>query len=140
MDKLLVFLAYVALTLLLTPIRAFGNVGVKVSSLLGFLLFSILTVVLIKRRDVKVSAPWVLLMGLLGISLINLPFHVIHFHETLGTLIEYIVHLLAVVAGYYYAMIKKTDCKIVFCIFCMAIVTVLSLYVYDLIWTKWMLN
>ncbi len=51
-------------------------------------------------------------MRLLGISLINLPFHVIHFHETLGTLIEYIVHLLAVVAGYYYAMIKKQTAKL----------------------------
>ncbi len=131
-NKFLILLAYITLTIVLSPIRALGNIGVKLSSLIGFILFALVTVLLIKRYHGKVSAPGVLLLGLLGISLINLPFHVIYFRETVGTLLEYVIHLLAVVAGYYYTMIKKNNFRILFSIVCIVIVSVLSFYIDDL--------
>ncbi len=132
-NRFLILLGYTALTIVISPIRALGNIGIKLSSIIGFALFYLLTIVLIKRYGGKISAPSILFMGLLGISLVNLPFHVIYFNDTLGTLLEYIIHLSAVVAGFYYVMIKKLNYKIVYNVVCIIIVLVTSFYVNDLI-------
>ncbi|WP_298654064.1 hypothetical protein [uncultured Proteiniphilum sp.] len=131
--NILILLVYLALAIVISPIRALGNIGVKLASLIGFVLFYLLTTVLIKRYTGKISAPAILFMGLLGISLVNLPFHMIHFSETLGTLLEYIIHLSAVIAGYYYVMIKNLNYKIVYNVVWIVIVLIASFYVNDLI-------
>lgn len=126
------FLFFALVTLLLSPIRGFNH-GVKFSSMVGFLLFYLLTVVLIKKYTDKIPASKILLMGLLGISLINLPFHLIYFKATLWTTLEYIIHLSAVIAGYYHVKIKKSNHKIAYVIVSVIIALVLSFYVNDLI-------
>ncbi len=131
-NKISILLMYTVLTIVLSPLRALGNIGGKLSLLIGFALFYLLTIVLIKRYAGKISAPGILFMGLLGISLVDLPFHVFYFNDTLGTLLEYIIHLSAVVAGYYYVMIRKLNYKIVYNAVCIIIVLVTSFCVNDL--------
>lgn len=132
-NKIVILLMYIVLTIVLSPLRALGNIGGKLSLLIGFTLFYLLTIVLIKRYAGKISASGILFMGLLGISVINLPFHVFYFNDTLGTLLEYCLHLSAVIAGYYYVMIKKSNYQILYNTVCIIIVLILSFYVDDLI-------
>ena len=63
----------------------------------------------------------------------NLPFHIIHFHATLGTLLEYILHLSAVIAGYYYVRVENRNNKILFNSMCAIVVSIASFYIDDLI-------
>ena len=109
----LILFLYFSLAILIFPIRTLGNIGVKLSSLVGFVLFYLLTIFLIRKYGRKISVRGVLGMGLLGISLPTLPFHIIHFHATLGTPLEYILHLSAVIAGYYrFTMEKRNEIMI----------------------------
>lgn len=132
-NKIVILLMYTVLTIVLSPLRALGNIGGKLSLLIGFALFYLFTIVLIKRYAGKISASDILFMGLIGISVINLPFHVFYFNDTLGTLLEYCLHLSAVIAGYYYVMIKKSNYQILYNTACIIIVLILSFYVDDLI-------
>ena len=110
-----------------------GNIGVKLSSLVGFVLFYLLTIFLIRKYGRKISLRGVLWMGLLGISLPTLPFRIIHFQAALGTLLEYILHLSAVIAGYYYVRIENRNNKILFNSVCAIVVFIASFYVNDVI-------
>ncbi|NLX66106.1 MAG: hypothetical protein GXZ19_04935 [Bacteroidales bacterium] len=129
----LILFLYFSLTILIGPIRALGNIGVKLSSLVGFVLFYLLTIFLIRKYGRKISLRGVLWMGLLGISLPTLPFRIIHFQAALGTLLEYILHLSAVIAGYYYVRVENRNNKILFNSMCAIVVSIASFYIDDLI-------
>ncbi len=129
----LILFLYFSLTILIGPIRALGNIGVKLSSLVGFVLYYLLTIFLIRKYGRKIPLRGVQWMGLLGISLPNLPFRIIHFHATLVTLLEYILHLSAVIAGYYYVRIENRNNKILFNSVCAIVVFIASFYVNDVI-------
>lgn len=128
-----IILLYLIVSILIAPIRSFGNTGVKISTIVGFVLYFSLTAIFIKRDLFKISPSILLAMGLIGISVINLPFHVIHFKATLGTLVEYIVHLGAVLAGYYYMRINKLSHRVIFSGISVSIVAFIVFCLYDLI-------
>lgn len=128
-----IILIYLVTSILLSPIRSFGKIGITISTIVGFAVYFLLTTIFIKKGLFKASPIIVLVAGLIGMSITNLPFHIIHFRDTIFVFVEYIVHFGAVIAGFYYMRIEKPNNRIIFTIICAIIVLVATFYVNDLV-------
>lgn len=96
---------FVLIDLATAPLRGgyltiFGVTGIPLSSLVGFVVnFVVMQLLLIKLRD-KNRSGIILLGAVVGVLLLSLPLHIMYFEPTLGTLLDTMIRLLAVVLAF----------------------------------------
>ena len=94
----LLFVVSLVLTLLISPLRGFGY-GIKASSLVGFTLYFIFTIVGI-RRSANVLRPAQITMAIVaGLFLIQLPMRIRFFTAGLFSFPDFILHFLGIMFG-----------------------------------------
>ncbi len=94
----LLFVVSLLLTLLISPLRGFGY-GIKASSLVGFTLYFIFTIVGI-RRSANVLQPAQITMAIVaGLFLIQLPMRIRFFTAGLFSFPDFILHFLGIMSG-----------------------------------------
>jgi thiol-disulfide isomerase/thioredoxin len=100
----IVFFSSLALFLVLTPLRIYF--GSPIFSLIGFILFFLLTSFFIKKY--KGFLPiWIILAALiLGESILELPIRITSFEETLISLPGSLIHILGIICGFLYWHLK----------------------------------
>jgi peroxiredoxin len=101
---LAIFFASILITIIISPLRGI-DLGVNstlFSSFAGLIGYFIFTNFICKRYGQKNSPKYLLISILLGIAVIQIPIRVISPHSTLGTLPDFVVHLLGCVGGYVY--------------------------------------
>lgn len=94
-------LVFLLISLLIAPLRSgfisIGSItGFQLSSIVGFIIIYVVSLWFLKRFKDKLPDGLIILSIFVGISLITLPFHIIDFTRSLGSLLEYLIHLLAI--------------------------------------------
>lgn len=93
------------ISMLIAPLRSgfitIGPVtGFELSSIVGFVVIFFCTLWFLEKNRGKQSVSLILLSIFVGISVITLPIHVFNFNDTLGSLLEYLIHLLAILLAF----------------------------------------
>jgi thiol-disulfide isomerase/thioredoxin len=93
------------ISLLIAPLRggyvSIGSIsGIKLSSIVGFIIYGVLTYYsLVKARE-KLSAIAILVAILVGLNALTLWIRIIHFEGTLASDLECLIHISAIFFGY----------------------------------------
>lgn len=125
-----VIFIFILITLLISPIRGL-DYGLKLSSVIGSCIYFLLTLFMIKKYKNSIDPTIIMVLGLLGVSVVRLPFHIIYFNDTFVSMLEFIIHLSAIVMGYLFTYLKTDKIKIIYCIICFIVVVIVSTIVYD---------
>lgn len=112
---LLSFVTSLIMGLIIAPLRggyvSIGPItGFYLSSIVGFIIFYLLTIFFLRKKDTI----WIPASIAIGLSFFTLPIHVLLWESTLVSLLEYIIHLTAVIAGYICYRLKKQYIKYIF--------------------------
>jgi len=100
-----IILVFLLISLLIAPLRggfiAIGSVtGFPLSSIVGFIIIYFVSLWFLVRFKDKLPVGLILLSIFVGISLIILPIHIFDFTGTLGSLLEYLIHILAILMAF----------------------------------------
>lgn len=122
--KILIVVIYILLDMVLSPLRGISFY----LSAVAFAIFFVITIVLINKFNDKISANQFIIFALLGILLLNLPFTIIYFEDTMISMLDVILRILGVVAGYGFTKISGRSAKIIYTVICFAIAITASTY------------
>ncbi len=125
----LITTASLGLTLLISPIRGFGSV--QLSSLVGFILYFVLTVFFLTRSSKMLLPLQILAAMLLGIFIFQLPIRSYYFIDSLRTFPEFILHLLGIISGFLFITRHRLQKWLPLC-FSVAIIFLMLLKGYNL--------
>lgn len=99
------FLLSILISLLITPLRGimlYDDVaGVRLCSILGFILYFIATILLYKKYSNQHSLNFIIFPILCGILLLQVPLRIIAFNATLSSIPDFIMHLMGIVFAYF---------------------------------------
>lgn len=126
--KITFVLIYLFITILISPLRSLHSIGLILSSIIGFSIFYYLTIILINKYKSELTASQILLYGILGVVLINLPFHILYFKETSVNLLEFSIHVMGIVLGFGFTRFSSKKTKIIYTIVCFVLFILLSYY------------
>ncbi len=107
--NLIFFLLFFLLELTLTPLMFFEF---KIGTLIGFVICFFITY-LIFNKCKKVASLNIFIIGLIGLSIFQLPIRIINFNSTLNSLPHFLFHLLGLIFAYL-VFISKKNYKVVF--------------------------
>ena len=98
-------LVFLLISILIAPLRGgyitIGSItGFKLSSIVGFIIIYFVSLWFLIKFHGKLPVGLIILSIFLGISLIILPIHIFDFTRTLGSLLEYLIHLLAILMAF----------------------------------------
>lgn len=98
-------LVFLLISLLIAPLRSgflsIGSVtGFQLSSIVGFIIIYFVSLWFLIRFKDKLPVGLIILSILVGISLITLPIHIFDFSSSLVSLLEYFIHLLAILLAF----------------------------------------
>ena len=96
----LIFLYALLIDLATMPLRGLRGFGTSACSVVTFILYFIFIYIVLKKYTYQLKGIYILLASLLGASILQLPLRVVHFSVTLGTLPDFLFHLLGIVMGY----------------------------------------
>lgn len=106
----------------LSPLR--GYVSLMASTVVGFAVYFIFTAVVIKKYTYAFKPTHLLLAVILGCSIFPVPAHTLYFNSSLSSLPDYIMHLLGILAGYWFILSNRKYVKttivmlsIILCVF-----------------------
>ncbi len=137
--KVAIVVAFALLSILISPLRMLHDLEINLCAFWGFVLSFVLVSVFIRKFADEVKPVAVLWLSLLGISLLTLPTHILFFKPTLGSLPDYVMSVMGVVAGFYYAKFKHPRIKFAYVIVCFIFILIMSTWV-DQIWEKHVLE
>jgi len=89
------------------PLRAFVIMpgipgGFPLCSVAAFIFYFIFTNLMLKKYALKIKPHWILLAFLTGCSILQLPVRILDPISTLGSLPDFLFHLLGILMGYFY--------------------------------------
>ncbi len=114
MRKFLVLLSFLCTNIAISPLRMIHDIGIDLMSLLAFILnFILITFFLNKFRN-KENRITILLLALFGVSIISIPLFVSAFLATLGSLLDFVFTLLAILGGYVYSKLRTAKSKYIY--------------------------
>lgn len=98
-------LVFLLISLLIAPLRggfiSIGSVtGFQLSSIVGFIIIYVVSLWFLNRFKDKLPVGLIILSIFVGISVINIPIHIIDFAGSLGSLLEYFILLLAIIMAF----------------------------------------
>ncbi len=101
----IIIIASMILSAMVSPLRGgyislLGLEGIFLSSFVNFILYGVLTFLVITKMRDKVSSFKVMIAMLLGVSILIIPVHIIYFYETLDSLGGLITDMLGILVGY----------------------------------------
>jgi len=129
-------LVFLLISLLIAPLRSgflsIGSVtGFQLSSIVGFIIIYFFSLWFLVRFKDKLPVGLIILSIFVGISLIILPIHIFDFTRSLGSLLEYFIHLLAILMAFIYYKSNKYV-RVVITILSLGLALWLSVKGYDL--------
>ena len=101
-----VFLIAIIIEVVVSPLR--GYVNTQSASVAAFVIFFAYITFILTKNGQKVKPVNLLIAALLGASVLQLPMRIINFESTLGTLLDFLFHLLAICMAYCFYKSKKT--------------------------------
>lgn len=98
-------LVFVLISLLIAPLRSgfisIGSItGFQISSIVGFVIIYVISFWVLNKFKDKLSVGLIILSIIVGISVINIPIRIIDFSGSLVSLLEYFIHLLAILLAF----------------------------------------
>lgn len=139
MRQLLVLLTFLCANIAISPLKSIHNLDVNLSILLGFILnFSLILLFVNKLKD-RVKATRILLLAIIGVSVMSLPFHILHFKATLGSLLGYLVNIIAIFGAYGYTKLTTAKNKCIYIIISVIFAIIMSTWVSGL-WKSFVLE
>ncbi|MDR1340570.1 MAG: TlpA family protein disulfide reductase [Prevotellaceae bacterium] len=100
------------MSLLIAPLRGgyvtIGSLdGFHISSIVGFIIYFIMTFYCLAKVRDKLSTTLILVSLLVGLNAITLPIRIMNFQGTLGSALECLIHISAVLWGYVFYKSKR---------------------------------
>ncbi|MCD7978795.1 MAG: hypothetical protein LUG51_17265 [Tannerellaceae bacterium] len=112
-------------------VRILTWTGLPLSSLVGFVIYYLILFFLLRKSYQQLSPEQILICGIIGVSILNLPLHIIYFYDTLVSLPEYIIHILGMGLGYIAYKLRNKYAQILFTIFTLLLGYLLSIECYQ---------
>ncbi len=107
MKKILVILYFVLLFAALSVLATVPEIaGIKVDVFVGAIVYFAVIVLLIRKSYGGIKPCTTLWLALLGASLFPIPIHGLNFPATIFSFYEYLISILSIVVGYYYATLN----------------------------------
>ena len=92
--------------LAISPLRGYPF-GMGYSSLAGFIIFFLFSLITLKKFSSKMPSLQILFAVILGLWIIQLPIRIIDFEGTIGSLPDVLIHTLGILCGFLYWYLKK---------------------------------
>jgi len=101
----LIVIMSLLIEMITSPLR--GYVSTMACSVVTFVIYFVFINLILKKYSSNLKPKWILLACLIGCSLLQLPLRIVHFNSTLGTLPDFLFHLLGIFMGYLFYFSSK---------------------------------
>lgn len=128
-SKFLVIIFFALLLVVTSPLR---QLTFWVSPLISSILLSTLTAYLIHRYRETIASWQIMILGIIVILLQEFSIAFFYYPATLVTAFEIPIHMLAVIAGYFFWSFKTTNSRLIYSIIYLLIMALLSILVYQM--------
>lgn len=121
------FVTSLIIWMIISPLRggyvSIGSItGFCLSSIVGFIVFYFLTIFFLRKKDTI----WIPVSIAAGLSFFMLPIHLLNWESTLVSFLEWIIHLIGIIAGYTCYRLKKRYIAYIFSVLIISGAYVLS--------------